>query len=94
MTEWKRFNNTRKCGHCGLPIYPGQPVRVLRFFDPKHPVRLMRCATCSAADGLYPPPDLPPLVQPDVQTVTRRESMTRIGELVRSGRDRQVGEDE
>lgn len=90
MTEWKRYGIRRMCGQCGRAIYPGQPARVLIVCGVAN--RFLRCVDCSAKDGLMPPRDLPELPTPP--PVVRRDVLTPVGAIARSGRDRQVGEDD
>ena len=95
MTEWKRFNGPRKCGHCGASIPPGAAVRVIWGIDPsRRKWTLYRCEACSRLDGLYPPPDVPLPPRPRVMPSVTRDVLTPVGAIVRGWKDRVVGEDD
>jgi len=96
MTEWKRFNGRPRCGSCGDLIASGAAVRVVSggVGDSGRRWTLVRCEACSRLDGLYPPRDLAPAPRPVTIPSSTRDPLTPIGAIARSGRDRQVGEDD
>jgi hypothetical protein len=59
VIEWQRAHGglviTQRCGSCGQPFKPGDPVAAYVFGRHK----LLRCETCHGSPA---PPDLPELI--------------------------------
>jgi len=92
MTEWKRFNGRRTCGHCSDPIPAGALARVITFVSEHKRYQLVRCEACSRLDGLYPPAEVPPAPRP--RPSTTRDPLTPIAAIAGDFKSRQVGEDD